>query len=254
MAATTTLTLGLVLRGVASDPYQSTREATAGPDVVASVMPDARGRRRPTSPASRHWPALPASSTTAGRTRSPAPRSRHRRADGGRAGRGARHRAGRRRPARGDRGQLGPRRRRGGRGRLRRRARHAGVGDPVTLDGRSFEVVGIAVTAAMAPYPWSTLPRSSRMRDGATPEGMPASPPELLQDPGLVWLTDADVAASRRRPAVLRHEPEAGGPGRRPGVRRRAQSRTRRRCAAPGVLAGHPRAGHGPGAERAARC
>ena len=37
MAATTTLTLGLVLHGVASDPYQSTREATAGPDVVASV-------------------------------------------------------------------------------------------------------------------------------------------------------------------------------------------------------------------------
>ena len=27
------------------------------------------------------------------------------------------------------------------------------VGDPVTLDGRSFEVVGVAVTAAMPPYP-----------------------------------------------------------------------------------------------------
>ncbi len=37
MAATTTLTLGLVLRDAASDPYQSTREATNGPDVVASV-------------------------------------------------------------------------------------------------------------------------------------------------------------------------------------------------------------------------
>jgi putative ABC transport system permease protein len=37
MAATTTLTLGLVLRDAASDPYQSTREATSGPDVVASV-------------------------------------------------------------------------------------------------------------------------------------------------------------------------------------------------------------------------
>ena len=34
MGATTTLTLGLVLHGVISKPYQSTREATAGPDVA----------------------------------------------------------------------------------------------------------------------------------------------------------------------------------------------------------------------------
>jgi ABC-type lipoprotein release transport system permease subunit len=39
-AATTTLTLGLVLGGVTDDPYQSTREATAGPDVVASAAAD----------------------------------------------------------------------------------------------------------------------------------------------------------------------------------------------------------------------
>jgi ABC-type lipoprotein release transport system permease subunit len=45
VAATTVLTLGLVLRGVTNDPYQSTREATAGPDVVASFAPDpATGR------------------------------------------------------------------------------------------------------------------------------------------------------------------------------------------------------------------
>ena len=44
-AATTTLTLGLVLHDVTSKPYQSTREATAGPDVVASVVPVAGGRR-----------------------------------------------------------------------------------------------------------------------------------------------------------------------------------------------------------------
>ena len=37
--ATTTLTLGLVLHDVTDKPYQSTREATAGPDVVASVSP-----------------------------------------------------------------------------------------------------------------------------------------------------------------------------------------------------------------------
>src|SRR5918995_574261 len=39
-AATTVLTLGLALHGVTDDPYQSTREATAGPDVVASSAPD----------------------------------------------------------------------------------------------------------------------------------------------------------------------------------------------------------------------
>ena len=40
MAAAATLTLGLVLRGVTDKPYQTTREATAGPDVVASVGPE----------------------------------------------------------------------------------------------------------------------------------------------------------------------------------------------------------------------
>jgi putative ABC transport system permease protein len=39
MAATTTLTLGLVMHGLANNPYERTREATAGPDVVASVGP-----------------------------------------------------------------------------------------------------------------------------------------------------------------------------------------------------------------------
>jgi ABC-type lipoprotein release transport system permease subunit len=37
MAATTTLTVGLVLHGVLTKPYETTREATAGPDIVASI-------------------------------------------------------------------------------------------------------------------------------------------------------------------------------------------------------------------------
>ena len=40
IAATTTLTLGLVLHGVTDEPFESTRDATAGPDVVASVSGD----------------------------------------------------------------------------------------------------------------------------------------------------------------------------------------------------------------------
>src|SRR5690349_8789110 len=39
IATTTTLTLGLILHGMASHPYAQTRAATAGPDVVANVFP-----------------------------------------------------------------------------------------------------------------------------------------------------------------------------------------------------------------------
>src|SRR5262245_37026602 len=42
LGATTTLTLGLVLHGVTRGAYESTRNATAGPDVVASVAPTPR--------------------------------------------------------------------------------------------------------------------------------------------------------------------------------------------------------------------
>src|SRR5262245_36402681 len=44
MAATTTLTLGLALHGVTDKPYEKTREATAGPDAVASLAPEIGGR------------------------------------------------------------------------------------------------------------------------------------------------------------------------------------------------------------------
>lgn len=46
-AAATTLTLGLVLHGVTSGPYQRTRAVTAGPDVVASVFSNAPATGRP---------------------------------------------------------------------------------------------------------------------------------------------------------------------------------------------------------------
>ena len=43
MAATTTLTLGLVLQGVTNEPFQTTREATDGPDVIAALFPRSDG-------------------------------------------------------------------------------------------------------------------------------------------------------------------------------------------------------------------
>jgi putative ABC transport system permease protein len=77
------------------------------------------------------------------------------------------------------------------------------VGDPVTLDGRSFEVVGVAVTAAMAPYPGASCIVPPGCASGATPEELAKLPPGLLQNPGLVWLTQADVRSLTPDPDSL---------------------------------------------------
>jgi ABC-type lipoprotein release transport system permease subunit len=66
------------------------------------------------------------------------------------------------------------------------------VGDPITLDGRSFEVVGVAVTAAMPPYPKASCIVRPGCINGVVPDEK-ALPPGLLQNPGLVWLTQTDV-------------------------------------------------------------
>ena len=146
MAATTTLTLGLVLRDAASDPYQSTREATNGPDVVASVHQPAElsGLEELASAPgvidhSGPYPVTPAELQASDRT-----------SDVQAVGRDAT-------PASVDQPELiqGSWVSDGG---VVVEAAFANaldvrVGDPVTLDGRSLEVVGVAVTAAMPPYP-----------------------------------------------------------------------------------------------------
>ncbi len=77
------------------------------------------------------------------------------------------------------------------------------VGDPVTLDGRSFEVVGVAVTAAMPPYPKASC--NFPCKNGAIPDDPAAAglPPGLLRNPGLVWLTKADVRSLTPDPESL---------------------------------------------------
>src|SRR5512132_140182 len=186
MAATTTLTLGLVLRDAASDPYRSTREATKGPDVVARVsqpaglsglagLAGAPGVVDHSGP----YPVTPAELQASGRTsdvqavgRDAAPASVDQPAvtqgswvsDGGVVVEAA-----------------------------FANALDVRVGDPVTLDGRSFEVVGVAVTAAMPPYPKASCIVPPGCASGATPEELSELPPGLLQNPGLVWLTEADV-------------------------------------------------------------
>jgi ABC-type lipoprotein release transport system permease subunit len=202
VAATTTLTLGIVLHEAAKDPYQSTREATNGPDVIASVMP--YSSERPDDPAelvidqpaelsgleelasargvvdhSGPYPVAPAELQASGRTwdvqavgRDAAPASVDQPelidgswvSDGGVVVEAA-----------------------------FANAIDVGVGDPITLDGRSFVVVGVAVTAAMPPYPESSC--FSVCIVGALPDELADAelPPGTLVDPGLVWLTQADV-------------------------------------------------------------
>jgi ABC-type lipoprotein release transport system permease subunit len=187
MAATTTLTLGLVLRDAAGDPYQRTREATNGPDVVASVSRPAErsgleelasaggviGRSGP-------YPVTPAELQASGR-----------RSDVQAVGRDAA-------PASVDQPELiqGSWVSDGGVV-VEAAFAHAldvGVGDPVTLDGRSFEIVGVAVTAAMAPYPGASCIVAVGCMNGAIPDELAGHlPPGLLHNPGLVWLTQADV-------------------------------------------------------------
>jgi ABC-type lipoprotein release transport system permease subunit len=178
MAATTTLTLGLALHGVTEKPYEKTREATAGPDVVASAdaTPPELGRQ----PA--NLTGLRALATAPGVTQMSGPypvawttltadgETVNVRAEG-------RDTA----PATVDRPKLtqGSWVRDGG---VVVEAAFAdalgiGAGDSITLNGRTFRVVGVAVTAASAPYPDSCLGFCGR------------SP----GDAGLIWLTRADA-------------------------------------------------------------
>jgi putative ABC transport system permease protein len=195
MAATTTLTLGLVLRDAASDPYQSTRETTNGPDVVASVnQPAGRSDLVELAGApgvmdhSGPYPVTPAKLQASGRT-----------SDVQAVGRDAA-------PASVDQPELiqGSWVSDGG---VVVEAAFADaldvrVGDPVTLDGRSLEVVGVAVTAAMPPYPGASCIVRVGCINGAIPADK-ALPPGLLHNPGLVWLTQADVRSLNPAPGSL---------------------------------------------------
>ena len=185
LAATTTLTLGLVLHGVTDDPYQATRDATAGPDVVAAVSPppveggpsdlvslealiDEPGVVGHSGP----YPVISAELATNGATFPVQAEGRDATA------------------ASIDQPELTE-----GRwvndGEVVVEAAFADAlglhaGDRITLDGRPFRVAGVAVTAAIA---GGTAPLySPPVRRGA-----PGRPPEMGAAPGLVWLTQPDV-------------------------------------------------------------
>jgi ABC-type lipoprotein release transport system permease subunit len=201
MASTTTLTLGLVLHDAASDPYRSTREVTDGPDVVAFVGPgpdsdqpvetsgldalaDASGVVDHSGPYPVTTAELEASGRTSdiqamGRDTAPSAVDQPRLVQGEWVSDGG----------------------------VVVEAAFAGaldlqVGDTVTIQGRSFDVVGIAVTAAMPPYPESTC--YSACFVGTVDDEVAAElGPEAVLNPGLVWLTQETVPSLASDPELM---------------------------------------------------
>jgi hypothetical protein len=191
--AAATLTVAFAVSGVTNKPYQQTRLATAGPDVIAVEGGGGPGPAQPVSAA--QLAATAASLSTApgvtghsgpyptaytvirfrghtvdvvaeGRDRAPAPVDQPKVTQGGWIRPGAVV------IERGFADALG-----------------IHVGGNVRLGGRSFRVAGIAVTAAIPPYPSSLchiacpFPISRSLRTG---QGVP--------NMGLVWLTRSAVA------------------------------------------------------------
>jgi ABC-type lipoprotein release transport system permease subunit len=175
MTATTTLTVGLALSGVTGQPYQTTRTATTGPDIVGVAFPGrphagtgadlvamthAKGVVAYTGPFPAAFPVLRAHGqvdavVAEGRTTAPAAADQPKVTQGSWA-----------RP--------------GGVVVERTFAAALGihVGDRVTLNGRGFPVIGIAATAAVPMYP------NVGFLDFGTPQ---------YRNPGLVWLTESDA-------------------------------------------------------------
>jgi ABC-type lipoprotein release transport system permease subunit len=178
MAATTTLTLALALHGVTDKPYEKTRQATAGPDVVASAdaappelggqpanlnglkaLANAPGVTQNSGPYPVAWTTMTADGETVnvraeGRDAAPAPVDQPKLTQGS--------------WVRGDGVVVEA---------AFADALGVEAGDSITLNGHTFRVVGVAVTAAAAPYPNACLAFCGR------------SP----GDAGLVWLTRADA-------------------------------------------------------------
>jgi hypothetical protein len=188
-AAATTLTLGLVLHGVTNGPYERTRVATAGPDLVASVFPSfkpdqpaaragllplrkapgviASGGPYPVTFAALHGGGYAAAAMVEGRPEAPSA------VDRPVLTAGTWVRPGTVVLERSFAAALG-----------------VGVGNTITLNERSFLVSGIAVSAAVPPYPGVCL--LGCMIGPGMPNGQP----------GLVWMTEpgAESLATSTQP------------------------------------------------------
>ncbi len=175
VAGAATLSLGLCLHGVTSDPYAHTRAATAGPDVVVSDLSSTQvGSFVHASGVTGHSGPYPIAlvvlqtrgitvvADAEGRGRAPAAIDQPEVTDGSwvRSNGVVLERA--------FAGALGVR-----------------VGDRVRLNGRSFLVVGIAVTAALPEFPQVC----SVGCQGGPAYDVGVSP----RDTGLVWLTEENA-------------------------------------------------------------
>ena len=185
-AATATLTLGLALRGVTSQPYQRTRAATNGPDVVAYLPVMHRPGHVPPPPAQ----AAAALTHAAGVTGHSGPYplvGAVLRAGGHTAPAQAEGRS--QAPAPVDQPTLTAGRwvRPGGVviERTFADALGVGVGDRITLNGRPFTVAGIAVTAANPPYPNLCYTGGGGCHASPPDQGQPSVATSI----GLVWIT-----------------------------------------------------------------
>lgn len=182
MAATSTLTIGLVLHGETRHPYEQTRVQTAGPDVVASGATNQHGDT--TSPALAKLEALTHATGVADHS-GPFPATvAVLRARGIVAGAEVEGRA----PAAAavDQPKVTQGRWVQPRGAVIEQsfatALRIGTGDSITLNGHTFTVVGVAVTAAFTPYPEICV----RCFDLNLPQLTPSNT-------GLVWLTQSDT-------------------------------------------------------------
>jgi putative ABC transport system permease protein len=221
MAATSVLTLGLALHGVTDNPYQRTREATAGADVVASVGPLEVAPGRPVPVDLARLEALTDVSGVVDHSGPYPATMADLEADGVRAEVWA---VGR------DSAEVSVDQPEVTQGRWVEDggvvieaafadALNVGAGDRVTLDGRSFEVVGVAVTAAASytdvcfghpacsffigsgPDPLQGPPvPSPESADGQTVAVNVGPPPD---DAGLVWLTQTDARGLAPAEAAL---------------------------------------------------
>src|SRR3954447_14083541 len=180
--ASTTLTLGLLLHGETNHPYNQTRTATAGPDVVASVYPVPNATVSPAQLAAltalNHAHGVIARSGPYPVTWTTLRRGAYRL--------GAEVEGRDLAPAAVDQPKVtnGSWLRPSGAVVERTFAQALGVhvGDTINLGGTTFQVDGIAVTAAFTPYP--------QLCTG----GCALTTPQLRKTkPGLIWLTRADA-------------------------------------------------------------
>jgi putative ABC transport system permease protein len=176
-AATTVLTLGLALNGVTSHPYQTTRAATDGPDVVASMqnadqatsLIHASGVTGYSGPYPMLYGVVQMHGVTAGveaegRTEAAVDVDQPKLISGSwiRSG-----------------GVVIER--------IFAEALGASVGDQLTINNQQFTVAGIAVTAATAPYP-NICYSGCQLTSYEQSAGIHA------KQIGLVWMTEPDVS------------------------------------------------------------